>query len=273
MAKRGRKRTRKRYFDTEQEEAIVEYLNTDCPEERNQIYEDRLKQPLYKMAESIINRYQLYSYKLSFDELLHDTLSDLHTKIEKFDPSKGTKAYSYFGTIIKNYALGKRIKEQKEMKRVYSYEKQAEYFCDDERYSYQINDEDSVMKEFFYQYIDIIQEVLDKNEEEDFLKPNEEKIGLAVVHLMKNWEDVFEDGSNKYNKAQVLECLRNMTNLTTKDIRDNLKRFKTLYYQKKKLKIKRAHKLNVKSKGSSDIENSKNIPNKPQSRDNSKKDL
>ena len=42
-------------------------------------------------------------------------------------------------------------------------------------------------------------------EEESFLKVNEEKIGYAVVHLMKHWEEVFEDGGgHKYNKNQVL---------------------------------------------------------------------
>lgn len=237
MARRGRKRKHKRYFDVEQEKAIVDYLNTNCPDERNRIYKEYLEFPLYKMTESIVNRYQYYSLTMSFDELMHDILSDLHTKIEKFDPSQGTKAYSYFGTIIKHYALGKRIKEKKEQERTSSYECQADYLNHHEKYSYQISEEDSAMKEFFYEYIDIIEEVLLRNEEEDFLKPNEEKIGYAVVHIMKNWEDVFDDSGHKYNKNQVLECLRNMTNLTTKDIRDNLKRFKSLYYDKKQEKL------------------------------------
>jgi hypothetical protein len=306
MAKRGRKRKHKRYFDDEQEEAIIEYLNTDCPETRNRIYEEKLKFPLYKMAESIINRFQYYSHTLTFEELMHDTLSDLHTKIEKFHPVrsandrikkiitvdfnekytgnfveympkdaikcttqdiqefigtisdglskkcisklktlKTTKAYSYFGTIIKHYVLGKRIKEQKEMERVASYEKQADFIAQNEKYSYQMSPEDSAMKEFFYEYISIIENILEQNEEEEFLKPNEEKIGYAVLHLMKNWESVFDDGGHKYNKNQVLECLRNMTNLTTKDIRDNLKRFKSLYYEEKQAKINRDYDLNI----------------------------
>ena len=43
------------------------------------------------MAESIINRFQYYSHKLTFKELMDDTLSDLHTKIEKFNPVRSAE--------------------------------------------------------------------------------------------------------------------------------------------------------------------------------------
>lgn len=251
MAKRGRKRIYKRYFDKPQEEAIVVYLNSDDPVEKNKIYEEFLKDPLYKMVESIINRYQLYSHELEFEDLLNDTLSFLHTKLDKFDPSKigkngePAKAYSYYGTVIKHRLLGKRIKEQSEMNRKSSYETRSESIIQDERNSYSIEDDTSAMKEFFYEYVIIIENVLDKNEEEEFLKPNEEKIGYAVIHIMKEWESIFDEGGHKYNKNQVLECLRNMTGLTTKDIRDNLKYFKKIYYEKKKEKIDAEFNLNT----------------------------
>jgi hypothetical protein len=44
------------------------------------------------------------------------------TKIDKFKPSKEKKAYSYFGTICKNYLMGQIIKDQKETNRKISYE-------------------------------------------------------------------------------------------------------------------------------------------------------
>ena len=237
MAKRGRKRIHKRYFDLEQEKAIVDYQNSICNVEKNQIYEEFLKMPLYKMAESIVNRYQLQSLYLPFEELMDDILGDLILKIGKFDPTRGTKAYSYFGTIIKRYAMAKRIKEQAEGEKVSSYDVYVESVVDDTKHSYQISDEDTLMKEFFYEYIKIVDSLLERNKKETFLKPNEEKIGIAVIHLMKNYDKVFDDGGHKYNKAQILECLRNMTGLSTKDIRDNLKKFKEIYFQNKETKI------------------------------------
>jgi hypothetical protein len=37
------------------------------------------------------------------------------------------------------------------------------------------------------------------------------------------------DGGSKYNKNSVLETMRNYTNLSTKDIRLAMKRYKELY--------------------------------------------
>ena len=44
------------------------------------------------------------------------------TKVDKFKPDKNKKAYSYFGTICKNYLMGQIIKDQKEQNRKISYE-------------------------------------------------------------------------------------------------------------------------------------------------------
>lgn len=237
---RGRKRQFKRYFDVEQEEATIEYLECDDDVQRNVIYETHLREPLFKMVESIINRYQLYSKEMSFDELLDYTLGFLHMQIHKFQPSKG-KAYSYFGTIIKRNLIGMRMKEEVLMLRNSSFESQADEIIEDERHSYQMDEEVSAMKTFFYEYISIIEKILEINNPEDpkpILKDGEEKIGYAIIHLMRNWEDVFEEGAgHKYNKNQVLECLKNMTGLGTKDIRDNLKVFKKLYFEHKQIML------------------------------------
>jgi hypothetical protein len=63
------------------------------------------------------------------------------------------------------------------------------------------------------------------------LNENEKKVGLALIYILENWESAFEgfDGGSKYNKNSVLETMRNYTNLSTKDIRLGMKRFKTLY--------------------------------------------
>ena len=49
--------------------------------------------------------------------------------------------------------------------------------------------------------------------------------------MLENWETAFQslDGGSKYNKNSVLETMRNYTNLSTKDIRLAMKRFKRIY--------------------------------------------
>jgi hypothetical protein len=74
------------------------------------------------MISSIIRTYKLYRKDIEFEEIHQDTHSFLMTKIDKFKPSKEKKAYSYFGTICKNYLMGQILKDQKETNRKISYE-------------------------------------------------------------------------------------------------------------------------------------------------------
>ena len=78
--------------------------------------------PLDKMIESIIRKYSLYRKGETFEDLHSDTLSFLITKADKFDKGTGKKAYSYYGTICKNYLLGLLIKDEKVIKQNSSYD-------------------------------------------------------------------------------------------------------------------------------------------------------
>jgi len=124
--KRGRKTVNVNYFDTREEDAVKEFLIAKTSEEKNRIYNDFLKAPLDKMISSIIRRYKLYRKDMDFNEIHCDTHSFLMTKVDKFKPSKEKKAYSYFGTICKNYLMGQIIKDQKETNRKISYEDVSE---------------------------------------------------------------------------------------------------------------------------------------------------
>jgi hypothetical protein len=120
--KKGRKPKVKNYFAETEENAVREYLKATTFEEKNKIYNEFLKHPLDKMISSIIRRYKLYRKDMDYEEVHIDTHSFLITKIDKFKPSKEKKAYSYFGTICKNYLMGQIMKDQKEMNRKISYE-------------------------------------------------------------------------------------------------------------------------------------------------------
>ena len=180
--------------------------------------------------------------EITFDDLMFETLSFLHTKIDLFDPSNGAKAYSYYGTIIKNDLIGRRQKEVQRKIRQTSYESKVDVLIEDEKYSYTIETETNAMRDFFYQYIDIIKETLATNDDTGYLSDSEELLGYAIIELMENWESVFDDGGKNYNKNQVLECLRCVTGLNTKDIRENLKKFKALYFNRKREKINQDYK-------------------------------
>ena len=139
VKKKGRKPTQTNYFDVRVELAVLRFLDSNSLEEKNKIYNEFLKKPLDKMISSIIRRYKLYRKDMDFYEIHIDTHSFLMTKIDKFKPSKEKKAYSYFGTICKNYLMGQIIKDQKEINRKISYEDISSDLENNPEFSYRID--------------------------------------------------------------------------------------------------------------------------------------
>jgi predicted SprT family Zn-dependent metalloprotease len=208
LKKKGRKPKQKNYFDTPEEEAVVRFLQAESDEERNKIYNEFLRKPLDKMISSIIRRYKLYRKDMDFTEIHVDTHSFLMTKVEKFKPSKEKKAYSYFGTICKNYLMGQIIKDQKEINRKISYEDISSNLENNPSYSYDIDsdviDSENVIKKFLLE--------LDNFLDSENLSENESKLGHALYELFDNYEQIFiGNDNNKFNKNVILLSLREMT--------------------------------------------------------------
>ena len=164
---------------------------------------------------------------MDFKEIHTDTHSFLMTKIDKFKPSKEKKAYSYFGTICKNYLMGQIIKDQKDTNRKVSYEDISSnlenrpdmiYYLE-----YEIVDAQDIISEF----LEELRTMVDSGD----LSDNEKKLGLALQDLFENYKEIFlGNENNKFNKNVILLSLREMTNLSTKEIRSAIKKYKKLYY-------------------------------------------
>jgi hypothetical protein len=224
--KRGRKAVNLNYFDVREEEAVRNFLIAETSYEKNKIYNEFLRGPLDKMISSIIRRYKLYRKDMDFTEIHTDTHSFLMTKVDKFKPDKNKKAYSYFGTICKNYLMGQIIKDQKETNRKISYEDISASLEERPDMSYRIDDDiietDAVINEYLKELKEFI--------ESESLNDNEKKLGYALIDLFDNYESIFSGAdNNKFNKNVILLSLREMTNLSTKEIRSSIKRFKKLY--------------------------------------------
>jgi hypothetical protein len=236
------KKERKGYFYEEQENAVKEYLLTDSQTKRNIIFNNTLLPAFTKMIESIIRRYNLHIPNEEFEETFNDTISFLMSKIEHFEPEKISKktgktfkAYSYCGTICKNYLLHKRIEYSKELERSSSYDTMCDEINDDLKYSnYSNNDEISLLNEVINGSIIAIKDVMDGVNVRGVLTEKEKMVGLALINLLENWEDILaSNGSNKLNKSEILYHLRETTRLSTKEVRDSMKKYKKAYFNMK----------------------------------------
>lgn len=235
MAKRGRKpkNERRGYFYEEQEAAVKKYLETEDPEERNEVFNTVLKPAFTKMIESIIRRYKLYVPEEEFEETFNDTMSFLSSKMGNFNPTKHYKAYSYYGTICKNYLIYKINQFKKKVERNEQYDDVYERFQNNINYAQDEIDGKPLAEELVVNIQKKIHEMID--DETSDLTENEKKVGLAMCDLFENWEDILcSDGSNKLQKSSILYFLREETMMNTKELRDSMRKFKDAYYILKK---------------------------------------
>ena len=236
MPQRGRKpktNDDRFYFVEKQEQAVRDFLNSTDQEERNKIFNEILRPAFTKMIESIMRRYKLFVPDEEFDNTFNDIMSFLATKMDKFHPDKNKKAYSYYGTICKNQLIYKINQFKKKVERNEPFDETYDKIQNDLDFS--TDSEEGTFTE------DLITNITAKirnmiyNDDEYDLTPSEKKTGLVLCELLENWDSVLaDDGSNKLQKSQVLYYLRENTMLTTKEVRDNMKKFKFAYYELKK---------------------------------------
>jgi hypothetical protein len=163
---------------------------------------------------------------MDFIEIHNDTHGFLMTKVEKFKPAKNKKAYSYFGTICKNYLMGQIIKDQKDTNRNVSYEDISPTLENRPDMIYYLENEKTEADDIIQVFITDLKLYLESGN----LSENEVKLGISLLELFENYKTNFEGTeNNKYNKNIILLSIREMTNLNTKEIRSSMKKFKKLY--------------------------------------------
>lgn len=145
------------------------------------------------------------------------------------------KAYSYCGTVCKNYLIYKNIQYTKNKQRNLPYDEMLEDFNKDPKYIAPETEERYTMVErLIKEMSNEIKGMIDERENNS-LTDDEVKVGVALTELLDNWEEILSvDGSNKLQKSSVLYFLREETMMSTKTVRDNMKQFKKAYYLLKK---------------------------------------
>jgi hypothetical protein len=176
------------YFTQATEDAIVEYNKASTFEEKNKIYHERIHYGFFKLTENIIHTFKFYYTDVSnIEDLQFEVISFLLSKIHLFNPERGAKAYSYFGTIAKRYLILSNQKNYK--KRIDT--APIETLEEDERHSYEMEDTQPI--ERLSTYIDKYAAYCTDNIYELFPKGEDAQIADAILELFRKREylDVF----------------------------------------------------------------------------------
>jgi len=176
------------YFTQETEDSIVLYNNTSDPDVRSRLYNDKIHYGFFKLTENIIHTFKFYYTEVeNIEDLQHEVITFLLSKIHLYDQTKGTKAYSYFGTIAKRYLILSNQKNYK--KRVDTLS--IDVLEEDENHSYTL--EDSPVNDRLSLYIDEFTEYCTENIFNLFPKEYDAQIADAILELFRKREylDVF----------------------------------------------------------------------------------
>lgn len=246
--KSGKQRTG--YFYEREEAAVVDFISTDDQATRDRIYKEILYTAFTKMIESIIRRYNLYVPDEDFQETFDDTMSFLTTKLSYYDPSRNFKAFSYCGTICKNYLIYKLSQFSKKQSKNVSYEeicvdKSKDNIEDSIQFSYTSDDNPlDFFKAITSTTVEKVKKMIDSGmaSEERPMTENEKKVGMALIELLSNWEELFiETGSNKFNKSSVILFIKEYTELPPKEISKAMRLYKNFYAELKKILLKEGY--------------------------------
>lgn len=210
------------YFTKDTDKAIVDFNKSSDPQERQELFDKKIRPAFEKLIESLIYVYGFFRID-NVDTLKKEALTNLYEMLNKFDPEKGAKGFSYFNVIAKNWFIQKDRDRKKKAKN------ESELFLDLDHENVK-NDPNLLVNHFesqleekeqwvqFYEEMDSWRDELTKKTERAVLE--------AVIFLMKNHHHV-----NIYNKKAVYLYLRELTGLNTKQVVINLKKIKGLYLE------------------------------------------
>lgn len=202
------KKKSKNYFTQETEDAIVLYNSIDDSEVRSNLYREKIHYAFFKLTENIIHTFKYYyTEESNLENLQHEVITFLLSKIHKFDATKGAKAYSYFGTIAKRYLILSNQKNYKKRIDVLP----IEDINEDEKYSYTIEDDHQTDK--LSVYIELFVEYCTQNIYKLFPKNNDAKIADAVLELFRKRENI-----DFYNKKALYIYIREIIDVKTPKI-------------------------------------------------------
>ena len=216
--KSRRRRSKNYYFNKVHEDAIVKYAQSSSIEEKGELYRQYIGPVFNEMVDKIV-----YTYKFTtlpnIDSLKEECKVWLTTILDKYDPNKGSKAFSYFSVITKNWFIHKVKKHSQALRRERSI--------------------DDIIHAAEHKELIVENVYLQNRESDDFwklfftemdswgtgsLKANEEKVLHAIRTLFDSSEDI-----EIFNKKAIYLYLREITGLNTKQVVSNLNKMRIRY--------------------------------------------
>jgi hypothetical protein len=220
MRKR-KKRTKNMYFTKIHEEAIVEYAKSDDNVVKTKLYSSLIQPAFSELVDKIV-----YTYKFNnlpnIDYLKDDCKVWLTTILNKYDPNRGSKAFSYFSVITKNWFIHKVKKNSQAARREINIDdatktSQNQFIMTSNPY-----ERDREKREFWEALMTFVKQL--ENDNTVIKNDNDRKVISSVEYMLENMEKL-----EILNKKAIYLYLREMTGMTTKQLAPTLRKIKVEY--------------------------------------------
>ena len=104
--KQKKKKTKKKsnyYFTIDTQNKIVEYQKLKNKRRQDSIYTEHIQPAFTELVHNLVSVYKFKSSIEDINHLKHDCVVFLFETIYKWKPENGTKAFSYFNVVAKNW--------------------------------------------------------------------------------------------------------------------------------------------------------------------------
>jgi hypothetical protein len=207
------------YFTLDTQQAILDYRLETSTAIRNKIFNEKIYYAFYKLAENIIHTFKFYYTEVdNINELKHEVIAFLLEKLHLYNQDKG-KAYSYFGTIAKRYLIVYNNNNYKRLKGKATVE--------------EVDTDKTITNELLLtqpdhfeevNFIDLYIKEVDNNLLDLFPKPQEARVGDAILELFKRRENI-----DIFNKKALFIYIKEITDAPTPVITKVIKVLKEIY--------------------------------------------
>ncbi len=211
-------RRKNHYFTQEHEDAIIRYSQSACQREKTDLYVQFIRPAFNEMVDKIVFTYKFTTLP-NCDSLRDECKIWLMTILDKYDPSKGSKAFSYFSVITKNWFIHKVKKQQKQNKREVDYDNISKSY--EEEFLSTTNSylSERIEQEFWTSFFEEL-----SSWDTSAMKENDLKVYKAIQVLFESREDI-----EIFNKKAIYLYLREISGLNTKQVVNSLKKFRKRY--------------------------------------------
>lgn len=210
-------KTSKNYFSAETQDAIMQYVASSDPVERERLYKTHMNHAFDKLAEILIHKGKFYYAGPNMAEIKSDVIMHILEKLNNFKADKG-KAYSYFTVIAWRFLINQNNGNYHKLKNRVS----TDYYIDDVKNEAVLCERPA--ESDHYQFFEEFTEYLDNNLSLIFPRKKDTVIANALLEIIKR-----RDSIGNFNKKALYIYIREMTDCKSSQITAVTNIFKNSY--------------------------------------------